>query len=133
MTTKDLLDARRVAYKVYPHEEIADAQHLAAVLRVPGENVLKTVLLRANGGYRYIVAVVPATERLDLSRVSAALDGAQVHLATETAIAERCPDCEFGILSPFGSRFGMETIVDESVLRHDDIFFQGDTHREAIQ
>jgi Ala-tRNA(Pro) deacylase len=133
MKTKNLLDEKRIDYKVYPHEETTDAQHLAAALRVPGGNVLKTVLLRANGGYHYFVAVLPATERLNLRRVSESLGGADIHLATETEIADRCPDCEFGILPPFGSRFGMQTIVDESVLRLEDIFFQGDTHREAIR
>jgi Ala-tRNA(Pro) deacylase len=133
MKTKHLLDAKRVAYKVYPHEETDDAQHLAAVLHVPGRYVVKTVLLRANGGYRYVVAVLPATERLDLGRVSEALGGAAVRLATEMEIAARCPDCEFGILPPFGSRFAMETIIDETVAQQQDIFFDGDTHREAIR
>jgi Ala-tRNA(Pro) deacylase len=133
MKTKELLDARRVSYKLYPHEETDDAQHLAAVLHVPGRYVVKTVLLRANGGYRYVVAVLPATERLDLRRMSETLGGAAVRLATEMEIAARCPDCEFGILPPFGSRFAMETIVDETVAQQQDMFFDGDTHREAIR
>jgi Ala-tRNA(Pro) deacylase len=133
MKTKELLDAKRIAYKVYPHEETDDAQHLAAVLHVPGRYVVKTVLLRANGGYRYIVAVLPATRRLDLKRISETLGGAAVRLATEMEIAARCPDGEFGILPPFGSRFAMETIVDESVSQQQDMFFDGDTHREAIR
>jgi Ala-tRNA(Pro) deacylase len=95
--------------------------------------VAKTVLLRANGGYRYLVAVIPATKHVDLRHLGAALGGADIHLATEWEIAACAPDCEFGILPPFGSTFGAETIVDESLARHPDIFFQGDSHGEAIR
>jgi Ala-tRNA(Pro) deacylase len=33
----------------------------------------------------------------------------------------------------FGSQFGAETIVDKSLVGQRDIFFQGDTHDEAIR
>jgi Ala-tRNA(Pro) deacylase len=102
-------------------------------LHVPGVHVAKTVLLRANGGFRYVVAVIPATARVDLQRVSCALGGADVRLATEFEIAERCPDCDFGVLPPFGSQFAVETIVDHSLAKHEDLFFEGDTHAEAIR
>lgn len=102
-------------------------------MHVPGANVAKTVLLRANGGFRYLVAVIPATEHLDLNRISRALGGAQIRLATEFAIAERCPDCDFGVLPRFGSQFGAETVVDESLARREDLFFAGPTHAEAIR
>lgn len=133
MKSTEILEKARVAYKTYPHQETFDAQHLAAALHVPGENVAKTVLLRADGDYVYIVAVLPATQMLDLRRVSRAFGGADVRLATEVEIAEHCPDCEFGILPPFGSKFGMKTVVDESLAKHEDIFFQGNSHGEAIR
>ncbi|MEX2185496.1 MAG: YbaK/EbsC family protein [Pirellulales bacterium] len=133
MKTTDILNIAGVAYKLYPHEETFDAQHLAAALRVPGHNVGKTVLLRADSGFAHIVAVLPATRTLDLRRVSDALGGADVQLATEVEIAEHCPDFEFGLLPPFGGKFGMKTIVDASLAQHEDIFFQGNSHTEAIR
>lgn len=125
MTIKDFLDARKIGYKVYPHEVTYDSQHMAEALHVPGAHVAKTVLLRVNGGFRDYVAVIPATKRVDLEKVSKALNGAQVRLAGEDEISAHCPDCESGILPPFGSQFAMETLVDESLSRHDDIFFKG--------
>jgi Ala-tRNA(Pro) deacylase len=133
MKTTEILDKERVAYRIYPHDETYDAQHLAAALRIPGDNVAKTVLLRTDGDYLYVVAVLPATARLDFRRVSAAFGGADVRLATEVEIADHCPDSEFGILPPFGSRFGMKTVVDGSLAKHEDIFFHGNSHAEAIR
>jgi Ala-tRNA(Pro) deacylase len=133
MNIKAYLHSRRIDFRVYEHEETSDAQHLAQSLHVPGSYVAKTVLLRANGGFKYLLIVLPAAEQLDLAKVSKAIGGAQVRLATESEIADRCPDCELGILPPFGSRINADTLVDESLGTHDDIFFQGDSHREAIR
>ena len=133
MNVTKFLDGKRIAYKVYSHSNTYDAQHLAAALRIPGVHVAKTVLLRADGGFKYLVAVIPATARVDLKRISSALGGATVRLATEFEIAERCPDCDFGVLPPFGSQFGAETVVDESLAQHEDLFFTGATHGEAIR
>jgi Ala-tRNA(Pro) deacylase len=95
--------------------------------------VAKTVLLRADHDYRYIVAVLPATHRIDFDRLSEFLGGTNVALATEEEIAERCPDCEFGVLPPFGSHYGAETIVDEALSKDEYISFEGESHTEAIR
>lgn len=133
MNIKKFLDDHQVPYRVYQHARTFDAQHLAAALHIPGANVAKSVLLHVHREYRYSVFVLPACEWVDLNRVSKLLDGAQVQLASESELAIRCPDCEFGILPPFGSQIGAYTIVDESLTQHEDIIFQGDTHTEAIR
>ena len=56
-----------------------------------------------------------------------------MRLATQAEIAERCPDCEHGVLPPFGSLFGMKTIVEQSSAEHEDLFFQGCSRQEAIR
>ena len=76
---------------------------------------------------------MPATHRIDLGKVSQMLEGANVELATEIEIGERCPDCEFGALPPFGWKYGMQTIVDESLTKDEEIVFEGNTHEEAIR
>jgi Ala-tRNA(Pro) deacylase len=110
-----------------------DAQRLAQTLHIPGREVAKTVLLRANGGYRYLVAVLPATKNIDFEKASAALGGSKLRLATETEVSEHCPDCEVGVLPPFGSQYGMVTLVDESLTKDEEIVFAGNTHRNAIR
>jgi Ala-tRNA(Pro) deacylase len=106
---------------------------VAQALHVPGREVAKTVLLRANHRYTYMVAVLPATKRIDLKRLSKALCGCEVELATETEIAEHCPDCEFGVLPPFGSQYAMKTVVDESLADDEKIVFEANTHHQAIR
>jgi Ala-tRNA(Pro) deacylase len=108
-----------------------DAQHLAQALHVPGDEVAKTVLLRVNGSYAF--AVLPATHAIDMSAVREVLGTTEVHLATEIEFGDFFPDFEFGALPPFGSQYGLRTLVDSSLPQDDEIVFQGNTHEEAIR
>jgi Ala-tRNA(Pro) deacylase len=133
MNTEQFLQQHRAAFEVVSHPEAFDASHVAQATGTPGRQVAKAVLLRANHGYRYLVAVLPSTDRIDLDAVSRVLGGAQVELATEAEVGQRCPDCELGVLSPFGSQYGAETIVDKSLTEDEEIVFEGNTHHEAIR
>lgn len=133
MSIKHFLERRQVPFVAVEHPETFDAQHLAQVLHTPGREVAKTVLLRADHAYSYIVAVLPATHRIDFAALSTFLGGTKVELATEVEIAERCPDCEFGVLPPFGAHYGAKTIVDKSLTEDEYITFESDSHTEAIR
>jgi Ala-tRNA(Pro) deacylase len=133
MNTKQFLQQHRAQFEVVSHAEAFDASHVAQATATPGGEVAKAVLLRANHGYRYIVAVLPSTHRVDLEAVARAIGGAEVQLASEIEVGQRCPDCEFGVLSPFGSQYGAETIVDKSLTVDEQILFEAQTHHEAIR
>jgi len=133
MNVQEFLSDRHIEYNAIPHGDAYDAQHLAQTLHVPGENVAKTVLLRADRGYTYIVAVLPATKTIDFEKVSSALGGSQIELATEIEIQQHCPDCEMGVLPPFGSQYGMKTLVEESLTQDEWIVFEGNSHHDAIR
>ena len=126
--TKEQVDFERV-----PHRPAYTAQHLAHELHISGRDVAKTVLLRADNGAKYIVAVLPASKQLDLAKAARALGLDEVELATEFDIAKHCPDCELGVLPPFGSRHGMKTIVDSDLATEEFIWFDANTHQEAVR
>jgi Ala-tRNA(Pro) deacylase len=132
MKVQDYLNQNNVAFDTLEHEPTYDAQRMAQAVHTPGHEVAKTVLLRAADG-AYVVAVLPADEQIDLAKVAKALGATTVELATEHEIAERCLDCEIGALPPFGSQYGMQTLVDESLAEDEKIVFEGNTHREAIR
>lgn len=133
MNVAEYLTKRNIDFQILPHGDTCEAQRLAHELQTPGREVAKTVLLRADGGYVYYVAIVPATRKIDMERVSAALGGCRLQLATEPDVAAHCPDCERGVLPPFGSQYAMKTIVDQSLASSEEMIFEGSTHREAIR
>jgi len=133
MNLVEYLTKSKVPFQLVPHTETFDAQRLAQSVGVSGHQVAKTVLLRADGDYTYVVAVLPADRNIDLRRLSQLLGGARVELATELEVAEHCPDCEIGVLPPFGSQYNLDTIVDEHLAQAEEIVFEGNTHHEAIR
>jgi Ala-tRNA(Pro) deacylase len=133
MNVVSFLERGHYKFERVPHQPTYSAQRLAHELHVPGREVAKTVLLRANGGYEYVVAVLPASKKLDLKHASKLIGGAKLELGTEFDISAHCPDCDFGVLPPFGSRYGMKTIVDSSLEDDLEIVFQSNTHDEAVR
>jgi Ala-tRNA(Pro) deacylase len=133
MKLQEYLVSKSVAFEVELHPDALDAQHLAHALHVTGRHVAKAVLLHADHGFIDVVAVLPATHKIDLSRLSAVLGGADVVLASEAEIAQRCPDCEGGVVPPFGSIYGMKTILDASLQDASEIHFAGSNRHVAIR
>ena len=133
MNIATMLAEKNVDFELIPHPDTFEAQRMAQQLHVSGRQVAKTVLLRVKEGSDFVVAVLPANKIVDFDNVSGVLDGDKTELATELEVAQQCPDCETGVLPPFGSRYGMQTIVDESLTDDECIFFEGNTHHESIR
>jgi Ala-tRNA(Pro) deacylase len=133
MNVVSFLERGHFKFERVPHQPTYGAQRLAHELHVSGREIAKTVLLRANGGYEFVVAVLPANKNIDFERASKLLGGAKLQLATEFEISAHCPDCDFGVLPPFGTRYGMKTIVDSQLAEDEYIWFEGNTHDEAIR
>lgn len=133
MNVVKYLEDKSYKFERVSHEPTYSAQRLAHELHVSGREVAKTVLLRAGHGGEYVVAVLPANRTINLARVAELLGVDKPELAAEREIAEKCPDCELGALPPFGSLYGMKTIVDSHLAEDEVIVFESNTHDEAIR
>lgn len=133
MDIKQFLNAQNIAYTVLPHPRTHGAADVATAVHTPPQQVAKTVMLHANHSYRDLVAIVPADARIDFEKVSHMIGGAEIRLATEQDVALRCRDCEPGVLPPFGSQYGMMTLVDESLSSQEHIVIESNSRTEALQ
>jgi Ala-tRNA(Pro) deacylase len=131
MNIAAFLTDQHVWFETIKHEATYDAQRTAQAVHVTGERVAKAVLLRADDAY--VIAVLPATHKLDLSAAMKLLNVRRLEFATEPEFSERFPDFELGALPPFGSQYGMQTIVDESLAGSGEIVFGGNVHDEAVR
>ena len=131
MNVLNRLQQEGVEFEVSRHPKTYTAQELAAAEHVPGANVAKPVLVRADG--EYVLCVLPASKRLNLSAVADALCVGQVELADEATMVEVFPDCELGAEPPIGAFFGLDTLVDYSLMADDYIVFQAGSHTESVR
>jgi Ala-tRNA(Pro) deacylase len=129
ITLEKYLHKQGVEYDIMAHPRSYTSMETAQVSHVPGDRLAKSVLLRDGQGY--LVAVVPATHRLDLDRVGRLLER-HVELASETEIGALFGDCDFGAIPPCGSAYGVETIVDDALIRQRDVWFEAGDHEELI-
>jgi Ala-tRNA(Pro) deacylase len=127
----DHLTDHNVAFQVLPHRRVLTSVEEARALGIAADDVVKTVALVTRGGY--VLAVVPASWRLDLRLVRDLLDDTTVRLATEGELLVDFPGYELGALPPLGSLLGVRMLVDPRVLEHDTVVIAGGTETESIQ
>ncbi len=130
MRVLQFLSQQNISFEPLVHPPAFTAQKLAKYLRIPGKQVAKTVLLMGPAGY--VLAVLPATHHVD-EDVLARVLGGPVRLATELEIGEVFQDCEWGVVEPFGTLYGLTTLLDDSLQPDDWIVFEAHTHEEAIR
>jgi len=131
MNVRQYLDQSRKHYDVLTHLETHSAMGMAQAIHIPGDEVAKPVILKADGNY--VMVVIPATYRIDLDKAREAFHVRALELAPETDFGRLFPDCERGARPPFGSQYGMPTVVDEALTCDEQIVFEGNSHREAYR
>src|SRR4051812_17919289 len=110
MNLQSYLDELGVHYRVSRHEQAYTAQDLAAAEHVSGREVIKPVVVRADG--QFVMCALPASHRIDLDELRLQLQCDDVSLADEPSLKEMFPDCELGAEPPIGRIYGMPTIMD---------------------
>ena len=130
MRVPNFLADHQVAFETIVHPPAFTAQKRAKYLRVPGKQVAKGVLLAGSAGY--LLAVLPATHHVDTERLSLLLNE-PVRLANDAEIAKLFPDCEWGVVPPFGTLYGLLTILDDSIRPETTMVFEGNSRAEAIR
>jgi Ala-tRNA(Pro) deacylase len=125
-----VLKKNNIRYKTFKHQEAYTAQEIAAAMHVPGKDLAKVVMVKSKD--RYIMAVVPASWRIDFNKLKDVLHEKDVRLATEEEFKSVFPDCEAGAEPPFGNLYNIDTYVDKSLAKDDHIFFNAGNHYETV-
>ena len=128
---RKFLDSNHIKYLVISHSLAYTAQGVAALAHVSGKKLAKTVIVKIDG--ILAMAVIPASQHLDLDRLKV-LTGAQtVEIASEREFKDVFPDCETGAMPPFGNLYDMPVYADLSLAENEEITFSAGTHRELVR
>lgn len=125
-----LLEARGVDHAVVEHPQTFTAGAEARIAAVALAHTAKAVMTcDANG---YVLAIVPASELLDLPKLRRAASRPLLRLATEAELAGDFPQFEVGALPPFGELFDCPELIDVRLLAPTRILCNGGDHRHSI-
>ncbi len=128
---REYLDRNQVKYLVISHSVAYTAQGIAALTHIKGKELAKTVMIMVDG--RLVMAVVPASFRVELHRLKKYLGADTVELASEQEFRHRFSDCETGSMPPFGHLYGMDVFADDTLAEDKEIAFNAGTHRELVR
>ena len=130
MNVQSFLDQLEVNYRLVRHQPAFTAQDLAQVEHISGRQVIKPVIVRADG--EFVMCALPACYRIDLEELRYQIGAEEIKLADEPSMRELFPECELGAEPPIGRMFGLTTLMDESLTADDRVMFQAGTHMDAV-
>lgn len=125
------LETAGIHYKTITHQRTATALGEAKVLHVDPAAVAKTVVLSTPAGL--VRAVLPASARLDVGKVRAALNVPRADLLTEEELAGAYPEFELGAVPPIGGPHGDRLLIDIAICEREFVLFDAGTHDASIR
>jgi Ala-tRNA(Pro) deacylase len=128
---KEYLEENRVPYTHCTHRLAYTAQEVAAAQHVPGREMAKTIVVKADD--RFVLVILPAVLKIDMKALREELPFKHVDLASEKEFAALVPDSEIGAMVPFGNLYELSVYVDPSLSADEEIVFNAGTHVDTIK
>lgn len=125
------LKQNKVYYQVLVHPETFTACEEAEKEPVCGREVAKVVMAKA--GRKDLMLVLPSTRTVDLLKLSAVTDSPDVRIEEEKEFTDLFPDCEPGMMPPFGKLYHLPCLIDESLEKAESIVFRGGSCDESVK
>ncbi|HET9780550.1 MAG TPA: YbaK/EbsC family protein [Candidatus Dormibacteraeota bacterium] len=126
----DFLEAKQIPFELLPHKKVFTATDEAATLHVDSTEVIKTVVLDVGTGH--VIAVIPASRRLDMGLVRQEVADKHAHLAGEIETERDFPAYELGSIPPIPSMAKVPVFVDPEIMHHEAVIFAAD-HEESLK
>lgn len=128
---QQFLDDNGVKYMVVEHSPAYAALDVAESAHIAGWELAKVVMVQLDG--KMAMAVLPATERVDLVALAKSVGTKLAAAALEDDFKNLFPDCQPGAMPPFGNLYDLPVYVDESLVANDLIAFNAGTHHTLIR
>ncbi len=120
----------QASYVELEHAPIFTLDQAASVPELLEREGVKTLLLKAKA--KFIVAVLPGSQKLDSKKLKQHLGIKEIRFATPAEVKE-VMGCIVGSCYPFGSIVGLSTYVDCSLLGAQKISFNPGQHDKSIR
>lgn len=130
-TIKRYLEEQGIEYEVLFHRETFTTTDEAKALGIVASHVAKTLIIKTGGGD--VLAVLPASERIDLHKLRDITADNHARLATEDEMESEYGDFELGAVPPLGGLIGASVYLDQRLEKADEVIFAGGTHSNSIK
>jgi Ala-tRNA(Pro) deacylase len=128
---KQYLDDQGLTYEVVSHRETFSTTEEALAVGVIASHVAKTLVIKTHDGEA--LAVLPASERIDIHKLRDVMGDNHARLATEEEMSSEFTEFELGAVPPLGELFEAPVYLDERLEKADQIIFAGGTHSDSVK
>jgi Ala-tRNA(Pro) deacylase len=118
-----------VDYELLEHPYSNTSMMTAQQAHIHGDQLAKGVVLEDEQGY--LMAVIPSTHRLQLGVLHNMMHR-RLGLATERELGALFEDCDLGAVPAAGDAYGIQMIVDDSLSRQPDVYFEAGDHTVLV-
>lgn len=125
------LKDHHVPYEIIKHKPVYTAQEIAAEAHIPGDSLLKVVILKMDN--KLIMLLESANKKIDMEDFAKRLGATRVELAHEYEFEEIFPECDVGAMPPFGDLFNIDVYIDDAIGNQEEIAFNAGNHSELIR
>jgi Ala-tRNA(Pro) deacylase len=129
---KEYLENSGMSYIAHPHRTAYTSQEIAQTVHVPGREMVKSVILKADED-TLIMAVLSANDVANLDLLRDEIGCNELRLASEAEFSDAFPTCKPGAMPPFGNIFNLRTYCDANLSRNREIEFNAGSHDETIR
>ena len=127
-TVQRSLELAHCEFDLITHPHSASSLETARVAGVPAQRLAKSVILDDRRGH-YLMAVLPASRHLDLSKVRSS---GEWQITRESTLAHLFNDCERGAVPALGESYGLDVVIDPCLTRQKDIYLEAGNHHNLV-
>lgn len=127
---KRYLDTRHAAFEVEQTAPFSSPREAAVLLAVSPREVVQAIPLRDRFGL--VLAVVASDRQVNVEKMSRML-GRTVEPASTAEVLAAFRDCQGSVLPPVGEAYGVRTILDDSLVGSDVIYFSAGDGETVIK
>jgi Cys-tRNA(Pro)/Cys-tRNA(Cys) deacylase len=125
------LDTLNIPHRVFRHEnQLMSFEQAAAERNQRPEQIVRSILFQIRPG-EFVMVLVAGREQVDWRKLRQFVGRSRVRMATEEEVLEMT-GYRVGTVSPFGLKTELKILIDESVLREEEISLGSGSRQTAI-
>lgn len=125
------LDSQNIRYETVHHGLSNSSMSTAMAAHVSPESIAKAVVLEDDEGRR-LMAVLPANYKISLHKLRDQLNVLDLHIVNESQVYQMFNDCDPGAVPAVGQAYNLNTVYDEVLNQHIDIYLEAGDHETLI-
>jgi Cys-tRNA(Pro) deacylase len=125
------LEKMNIPHRVFRHENpLRSLEQAAAERSQRPEQIVRSILFQVRPE-EYVMVLVAGREQVDWRKLRQLVGRSRVRMATEEEVLE-VTGYRIGTVSPFGIKHAVRLLIDESVLREEEVSTGSGTRQMAI-